>query len=55
MTCRNQHTVHFTAASSADFMQLWESELNSFSELHTNKSKTIKGTATLEIDQSLKC
>lgn len=54
MTCKNQHPVRFTAASSADLMQLWESETNSFSELSINKNKTVKDTVTLETDQSLK-
>lgn len=43
MTCKNQHTVCFNAASSADFMQLWESETNSFSELYINKKQDCKG------------
>lgn len=54
MTCKNQHIVRFTAANSADLMQLWESKTNSFFELYINKNKTVKDIVTLEMDQSLK-
>lgn len=52
VTCKKHLTVRFTAVSSSDLMQLWESKVNSFSELHVNKNKTVKDTVTLEMDRS---